>query len=131
MMGLPPRCFGCCAVDKRAAISCNERTLSPFDRAVCGYSRSQRQSIDGEAGVQSPVSISAARQSSDLEHDPEKREPVFGKRSCSNKKLERDDDSKKNHPALSDTSGGPASMESLFVNGRRNVYVGISERHRR
>jgi hypothetical protein len=35
-----------------------------------------------------------------LEHDPEKWEPVFGKRSCSNKKIERDDDSKKNHPAL-------------------------------
>ena len=35
-----------------------------------------------------------------LKHDPEKWEPVFGKRSCSNKELERDDDSKKNHPAL-------------------------------
>jgi hypothetical protein len=35
-----------------------------------------------------------------LEHDPEKWEPVFGKRSCSNKEVERDDDSKKNHPAL-------------------------------
>src|SRR6516165_7930436 len=35
-----------------------------------------------------------------LEHDPEKWEPVFGKRSCSNRKLERDDDSKKSHPAL-------------------------------
>jgi len=37
---------------------------------------------------------------SGLEHDPEKWEPVFGKRSCSNKELERDDDSKKHHPAL-------------------------------
>src|SRR5580704_3146193 len=35
-----------------------------------------------------------------LEHDPEKWAPVFGKRSCSNNKLERDDDSKKSHPAL-------------------------------
>jgi hypothetical protein len=42
-----------------------------------------------------------------LEHDPEKApaldagwEPVFRKRSCSNKKVERDDDSKKDHPAL-------------------------------
>src|SRR5262249_9892948 len=35
-----------------------------------------------------------------LEHDPEKWKPVFGKRSCSNNKLERDDDSKKSHPAL-------------------------------
>ena len=26
--------------------------------------------------------------------------PVFGKRSCSDNKLERDDDSKKSHPAL-------------------------------
>src|SRR5262249_14480644 len=43
-----------------------------------------------------------------LQHDPEKAcpgldpgwVPVFGKRSCSTKKLERDDDSKKSHPAL-------------------------------
>src|SRR6516162_125674 len=35
-----------------------------------------------------------------LEHDPEKWRPLFGKRSCSNKELERDDDSKKNYPAL-------------------------------
>jgi hypothetical protein len=34
------------------------------------------------------------------EHDPEKWTPVFGRRSCSNKKLKRDDDSKKSHPAL-------------------------------
>jgi hypothetical protein len=34
-----------------------------------------------------------------VEHDPEKWEPVFGKDQCSNKKLERDGDSKKNHPA--------------------------------
>ena len=32
-----------------------------------------------------------------LEHDTEKWIPVFGKRSCSNKELERDDDSKKSH----------------------------------
>jgi hypothetical protein len=35
-----------------------------------------------------------------LQHDSEKWVPVFGKRSCSNNKLERDDDSKKSHPAL-------------------------------
>ena len=35
-----------------------------------------------------------------LEHDPEKWIPVFGKRSCSNKRIERDDDSKKSHLAL-------------------------------
>jgi hypothetical protein len=43
-----------------------------------------------------------------LEHDPEKWVPVFprdkreafARRSCSNKNIERDDDSKKSHPAL-------------------------------
>ena len=35
-----------------------------------------------------------------LERDPEKWIPVFGKRSCSNNKLERDDDSKRSHHAL-------------------------------
>jgi hypothetical protein len=34
-----------------------------------------------------------------LEHDPEKVGTGFPKRSCSNKKIERDDDSKKSHPA--------------------------------
>src|SRR6516164_2649623 len=34
-----------------------------------------------------------------LEHDPEKWVPVFGKRSCSNMKLEQDDDSATNYPA--------------------------------
>ena len=41
-----------------------------------------------------------ASQAEALEHDPEKWEPVFGKRSCSNKEVERDDDSTKNHSAL-------------------------------
>jgi hypothetical protein len=35
-----------------------------------------------------------------LARDPEKWEPVFGKDHAQNKNLERDDDSKKNHPAL-------------------------------
>src|SRR2546421_12775003 len=41
------------------------------------------------------------------EHGPEKWEPVFGKRSCSNKVLERDDDSKKNHRALASAAVAP------------------------
>src|SRR5262249_8866791 len=45
-----------------------------------------------------------------IEHDPEKWEPVFGKRSCSNKELERDDDSKKNHPALADLRSNSRMM---------------------
>src|SRR6516225_4616711 len=35
-----------------------------------------------------------------LEHVPQKWEPVLRKRTCSNKEVERDDDSKKSHPAL-------------------------------
>ena len=35
-----------------------------------------------------------------LEHVPQKWEPVLRKRTCSNKELERDDDSKKSQPAL-------------------------------
>src|SRR6516165_7334439 len=48
------------------------------------------------------------------EHDPEKWEPVFGKRSCSNKELKRDDDSKKNHPALTCNDRGPLRFGALF-----------------
>src|SRR6516164_3244557 len=48
-----------------------------------------------------------------LEHVPQKWAPVLRKRTCSNKKPERDDDSKKNHPALVSNisgahNGGPA-----------------------
>src|SRR5262249_19803632 len=43
---------------------------------------------------------SFTRASRQLAHDAEKWEPVFGKTSCAKKKLERDDDSKKSHHAL-------------------------------
>src|SRR5262249_10644800 len=45
--------------------------------------------------------------------------PVFGKRSCSTKKLERDDDSKKSHPALAHVAalgiveGGRAQVDPI------------------
>ena len=50
--------------------------------------------------IESPAELlGVAGLTPDPEHDPEKWEPVFGKRSCSNKELERGDDSKKHHPA--------------------------------
>jgi hypothetical protein len=57
-----------------------------------------------------------------LEHDPEKWEPVFprdkreafARRSCSNKKIERDDDSKKSHPALGNPAIHLASQITSF-----------------
>ena len=39
----------------------------------------------------------------------DKRENAFARRSCSNKKIERDDDSKKSHPALA----APRSRQRL------------------
>src|ERR1700730_14037559 len=47
-----------------------------------------------------------------LEHDPEKWIPVFGKRSCSTNEVERDDDSKRNHPALKNSNAGSAPPRS-------------------
>jgi hypothetical protein len=38
------------------------------------------------------VILIAPASTAKLEHDPEKWEPVFGKRSCSNKKLDHDPD---------------------------------------
>jgi hypothetical protein len=54
-----------------------------------------------------------------LEHDPEKWMPVFprdkreafARRSCSNKKIERDDDSNKSHPALGALLRGQRMLE--------------------
>src|SRR5262249_13276025 len=50
-----------------------------------------------------------------LEHDPEKWIPVFGNRSCSTKKLERDDDSSKSHPALA------RPVRVRLLSGRRSA----------
>jgi hypothetical protein len=47
-----------------------------------------------------PVSKAKAAPVAQLEHVPQKWEPVLRKRTCSNKELEQDDDSKKSHPAL-------------------------------
>ena len=50
------------------------------------------------------------------EHDPEKWKPVFGKRSCSKEKSERDDDSKNSHHALSPSAAKLiASLAGVFA----------------
>src|SRR5467141_4548912 len=74
----------------------------------------------------------------DLEHDPEKWVPVFprdkreafARRSCSNKKIERDDDSKKSHPALdrppprrdADATGGVEDLGFAGFQAVRGQY---------
>jgi hypothetical protein len=52
-----------------------------------------------------------------FEHDPEKWAPVFGKRSCSSKNPERDDDSKESHPAQGEGAAkvGGVACRSLPV----------------
>src|SRR6516164_4960650 len=58
--------------------------------------------------VAAPLHPNQSRTALSREHDPEKWEPVFGRRSCSNKKIERGDDSKKNHPTLRGASASGA-----------------------
>src|SRR5229473_3066416 len=41
---------------------------------------------------------------------PRDKREAFARRSCSNKKIERDDDSKKSHPALADAGPDPFSI---------------------
>src|SRR5262249_24125830 len=48
-----------------------------------------------------------------IEHDPEKWEPVFGKDHAATSKMERDDDSKKNHLAPADELQRTYAMTSL------------------
>jgi Flp pilus assembly protein TadG len=53
-----------------------------------------------------------------LAHDPEKWIPVFGKRSCATKQLERDDGSKKSHHALGhlrQDEDGTALIEGAII----------------
>ena len=56
-----------------------------------------------------PLRVRSVCLASLLEHDPEKAGTGFPKRSCSNKKIERDDDSTKSHPAP-----GPEQIEKKF-----------------
>jgi hypothetical protein len=51
-----------------------------------------------------------------LEHDPEKWIPVLGKDDAPSKKLERDDGSKRSHPALG------FQLESALVRRRKAGY---------
>jgi hypothetical protein len=60
----------------------------------------ERFGADFDCGISSNPNPDAHPPEDQLKHDPEKWTPVFGKRSCFNNKLERDDDSKKSHPAL-------------------------------
>src|SRR5882672_12688752 len=85
--------------------------IAARDRATCPIRTGTRQTVSTNftmsRGRARPGWQFARRQQS-LEHDPEKWVPVFprdkreafARRSCSNKKIERDDDSKKSHPAL-------------------------------
>src|SRR6266700_75978 len=57
-------------------------------RRAVRSTRSTRCACDFDIGVATPAMTAPANSTTvSLEHDPEKWEPVFGKRSCSNKKL--------------------------------------------
>src|SRR5262249_32633805 len=108
-----------------------------FSQFLVGFSRRRRAGREYRAGNNS----ARIRQQRELEHDPEKAcpgldpgwVPVFGKRSCSTKRLERDDDSNKSHPALDCTSNGGRDMsepcacigERAFPS-RRSVIAGFA-----
>src|SRR5713226_5490261 len=75
---------------------CSEKMMTDTKNSV-GMSCSSRL----------PRNVSTTASLVPLEHDPEKWTPVFGERSCSTNELERDDDSKKSHPAHGRTSARP------------------------
>jgi pyruvate, orthophosphate dikinase len=77
-----------------------------------------------------PIEACADVAERSLEHDPEKGIPVFGKRSCSDNKLERDDDSKRSHHALGEAlNEGIAYLETAtgtkFGDRRRPLLVSV------
>jgi DNA-binding NarL/FixJ family response regulator len=71
------------------------------------------------------------RQTPLLEHDPEKWVPVFGKRSCSKKKLERGDDSKKSHPALVLLQAGGSKDAGIALNAGATAVLNRSATRRK
>src|SRR5262245_31846097 len=75
-----------------------------------------------------PISPTLPLDSTNAEHDPEKWMPVFGKDHAQNKKLERDDDSKKSHPAPERVAnpcrwGKPARRRAMPQMGVNKVWV--------
>src|SRR5205807_4161839 len=60
--------------------------------------RSEPKGTMGSIGKR--AKCTSAQLFDELQHDPEKWVPVFRKRSCSDIRTARDDDSKKSHPAL-------------------------------
>jgi hypothetical protein len=91
--------------DNTAAVRARE-----IEPAACDVTPPEvlERSVEGEIWEETPLSAddSEARaqqaepQIETLEHVPQKWEPVLRKRTCSNKEVEQDDDSKKSHPAL-------------------------------
>src|SRR5712691_5014888 len=75
-------------------------------------------------GKRSGLPRNLVQRSAGLEHDPEKWVPVFPKRSCSNKKIERDDDSKKSHPALGDADLFKDAFGADFLGVGSNNGIG-------
>src|SRR6516164_5096286 len=67
-------------------------TTRPWTGACAVVKRRRSDAVTG-----API-----RPVSSLEHVPQKWEPVLRKGTCSNKRIEQDDDSKKSHSALSD-----------------------------
>jgi xanthine dehydrogenase accessory factor len=89
-----PQLVVCGSSPVAAAIAALARRLG-FIVTVCAPASEQAALADADHridGYALPVD--------ELEHDAEKWVPVFGKTSCSNNYLKRDDDSKKSHPAL-------------------------------
>jgi DNA polymerase III alpha subunit len=65
-----------------------------------------------------PVDINHSDWDATLEHVPQKREPALRKRTCSNKAIEQDDDSRKSHPAL----GSPHPATRMHALHREMAY---------
>jgi hypothetical protein len=93
------------------------RELVRMDRAFC--EAMQREIARGTERPRGPA-----------EHDPEKWVPVFGKRSCSSKKIERDDDSKKSHPVPEPRALGPRRPSPRRSGAQSTPHARRSQRAR-
>src|SRR5438874_705104 len=75
--------------------------------------------------LQSPLGRDPTAVFGRLEHDPEKWAPVFRERSCLNKRIERDDDSKRSHHALTVEPQEVVLGESESADRRLRFYTTV------
>src|SRR5262245_41347316 len=99
-------------------ISSNAASASSSSSDAWQHATRRRRRIISPSSSSPQPCYGSAKCPQDLEHDPRKVGTGFRKRSCSNNRLKRDDDSKKSHLALRRPAHIASEAGEQFINAR-------------